>query len=269
MASRKEQKEAARERRLAQERARATQARRQRRIRMVGGVIFIAVIVLAVGIAISIGGGNNGAKSAPRINTPKAKLAASKVDTLLSGIPQSGVTLGKSSAPVTVTEYGDLVCPVCRDFALSSEQQLISQDVRTGKVKLVYKPLETASQTANNSMFVPSENAVLAAGQQGKAWNYIELFYHEQGDETQSYVTQSYLQGLASQIPGLNYARWNSARQSAALSGQVTSAEQVAIAAGYNSTPTIIVKGPKSQAQPIVGNPSSFSQLESAIRSVQ
>ncbi|HTU97843.1 MAG TPA: hypothetical protein VMF14_18485, partial [Solirubrobacteraceae bacterium] len=45
------------------------------------------------------------------------------------------------------------------DFALGAENQLIANEVRQGKVKIVYKALETASQTANNSMFVPSQTA--------------------------------------------------------------------------------------------------------------
>src|ERR1700722_9262153 len=266
MASRKEQKEAARQQRLAQEQARAEKARRDRRLRMTGGVIVGAIVVVVAAIALSSGGSSSA--SAPKPTSPAAKTAVATVNKLLAGIPQSGTTLGSASAPVTVTEYGDLVCPVCKDFALSSENQLIANDVRSGKVKIVYRALETASQTANNSMFVPSQVAAKAAGLQNHAWNYIELFYHEQCDETTSYVTDSYLNGLAGQIPGLNYSKWTSDRQSSTLSSQVTADETAAQASGFDSTATIVIKGPKSQAQPIVGNPTSYSQLQSAIKSV-
>ena len=266
MASRKEQKEAARQRRLEEERARAERAQRTRRLRMLGGVVVGAVVIVIAAIAISSGGGASA--TAPKPTSTTAKTAAATVKTLLAGIPQQGNTLGSPSAKVTVTEYGDLVCPICKEFALSSETQLISNDVRSGKVKLVYKALETASQTANNSMFVPSQTAALAAGNQKLAWNYIELFYHEQGDETTSYVTTAYLQGLAGQIPGLNYSQWNSDRTSSTLSSQITADEAAATAAGFDSTPTIVIQGPKSQAQPIVGNPSSYGSLESVIKSV-
>jgi protein-disulfide isomerase len=265
MASRKEQKEAARQRRLEEERARAERARRDRRLRMLGGVVVGAVVVVVAAIAISSGGSTG---TAPKPTSASAKQAAATVNTLLAGIPQQGNTLGSPNAKVTVTEFGDLVCPVCKDFALSSENQLIANDVRSGKVKLVYRALETASQTANNSMFVPSQAAALAAGNQKRAWNYIELFYHEQGDETTSYVTPAYLDGLAGQIPGLNYSQWNSDRQSSTLSSQVTADEAAAQAANYDSTPTIVVKGPNSQAQPIVGDPTSYGSLESVIKSV-
>jgi protein-disulfide isomerase len=264
MASRKDQKEAARQRRLAEERLRAERARRDRRLRLLGGTLVGAIAVVVIAIVISSGGSSS---AVVKPTSAAAKKAQSTVNTLLSGIPQTGNTLGSPSAKVTVTEYGDLVCPVCKDFALGAENQLISNEVRSGKVKIVYKALETASQTANNSMFVPSQAAALAAGKQKKGWNYIELFYHEQGDETNSYVTDSYLSGLAAQVPGLNVDQWGSDRQSSALSSQVSADEQAANASGYNSTPTILVTGPKSQAQPIVGD-TTYSQLQSAIKSV-
>jgi protein-disulfide isomerase len=132
----------------------------------------------------------------------------------------------------------------------------------------VYKALETASGEANGSMFVPSQTAARAAGQQKLGWNYIELFYHEQGDETASYVTNNYLEGLAKQISGLNFSQWSSDRQSSSLNEQVAQDTQAAQTAGYSSTPTIVISGPKSQAKPIVGAPSSYGELQSAINSV-
>jgi protein-disulfide isomerase len=266
MASRKDQKEAARQRRLAEERARAERAARERRLRMLAGVVVGAVIVIAAAIAIGSGGG--GSTSVVKPNSTAAKQAAASVNTLLTGIPQQGLTIGNPSAKVTVTEYGDLVCPVCKSFALGSQTQLIANDVRAGKVKLVYRAAETASSTANGSMFVATQVAARAAGEQKLGWNYIELFYHEQGDETTSYVTNSYLSGLATQIPGLNVSQWQSQLQSSTLSNQVTQDERTAQSLGFNSTPTITIQGPKSQAQPIVGAPSSYSQLEAAIKSV-
>jgi protein-disulfide isomerase len=264
MASRKEQKEAARQRRLAEEQARAESARRTRRLRMLGGTVVGAIAVVVVGIAISSGGSS---AKVVKPNSPAAKTAQTTVNTLLAGIPQQGNTLGSPNAKVTLTEYGDLVCPVCKDFALGAENQLIANEVRSGKVKIVYKALETASGQANNSMFVPSQTAALAAGNQKKAWNYIELFYHEQGDETTSYVTDGYLGGLAAQIPGLKVNQWSSDRQASNLSSQVNADLSSANASGFNSTPTLVVTGPKNQAQPIVGN-TTYSQLQTAIKSV-
>lgn len=265
MASRKEQKEAARQRRLAEERERAQRARQRRRLQTLGGVIVAAAIVIVAAIVISSSGGSSAA--APKPSSAAAKQAAKTVNAQLAGIPQQGNVLGSPNAKVTMTEYGDLVCPVCKAFALGAEKKLIANEVRAGKVKIVYKALETASGTANNSMFVPSQAAVLAAGKQNLGWNYIELFYHEQGDETTSYVTDDYLNGLAGQIPKLNYSKWSSDRQSSALAAQVRQDETAAATAGYGSTPTLLISGPKRQAQPIVGD-TDYSSLQAAIKSV-
>jgi len=267
MASRTKQKEEARARRLAEERARAERDRRQRRLRMLAGVVLAAIAVVAVAIVISSNSG--GSKGGIQTGT-KASQTISGVNSLLAGIPQSGNTLGSPNAKVTVTEWGDLQCPVCRDFALSSENQLISNDVRSGKVKLVYRSLETATgNSPNPQVFVPQQAAALAAGDQRLAWNYILLFYHQQGQEGTGYVNDAFLSGLARQISGLDYSKWSSDRTSSSLTSQVAQDQQTAQSLGYRYTPTIVVRGPKGQAQPIVGDPSSYSQLEQRIRSVQ
>jgi protein-disulfide isomerase len=263
MASRTKQKEQARARRLAEEQAHAERARRQRRLQMVAGVVLAAVAVVAVAIAISSSGGSS-------TNTSPAafKSAATTVDSQLAGIPQSGVTLGNPSAPVTVTEFGDLQCPICRDFALGAEGQLISNEVKAGKVKLVYKSLETATGNSPDPNIFPTQQAAAnAAGPQAKAWNYILVFYHSQGQEGTAYVNQNFLNEIAKSIPGLNFSTWQTDSGKSAFTAQVQSDQQEAATRGFNSTPTIVVTGPKGSAQPIVGN-TDYGTLQSAIKQV-
>ena len=115
---------------------------------------------------------------------------------------------------------------------------------------------------------VPDQQAAaLAAGLQKREWDYIELFYHEQGTENTNYVNDTYLDGLARQISGLNFAKWNSDRGSSSLTSQVTADQQAAASKGYNSTPTLVVTGPKGQAQAIVGD-TDYGTLQQAIKSV-
>jgi len=265
MASRTKQKEEARARRLAEEQAQLERARRQRRLQILLGVVLGAAAIVAVAIAVSASGGS----STPKPNSPGARQAATTVSSLLTGLSQSGATLGSPRAKVTVTEYGDLQCPVCRDFALGAENQLISNDVRAGKVKLVYRSLETATGNSPNPGIFPTQQAAAnAAGLQGHGWDYILLFYHEQGSEGTDYVTPSYLEGIARQIPSLNFSKWSTDRNSPSLTAQVNADQQAAAAKGFNSTPTIVVQGSKGAAQPIVGN-TDYASLESAIKSAQ
>ncbi len=267
MASRKEQKEQARARRLAEEQARSQQARRNRRLQMLGGVVVIAVAVVAVAIAVSSGsGGTTKLTSVKSSQTCKSSTDAA-VCSLLAGIPQKGNTLGSPKAPVTVTEYGDLECPICRDFAVGGiENQLIAKDVRSGRVKLVYKSLETATPSPN--IFVPQQAAAGAAGLQNKEWDYIEFFYHYQGAEGTGYVNQNYLNNLAKHVPNLSFSQWQANSSNPTLLTQVKNENSAAIAKGFSSTPTLTIVGPKGQTQPVVGVPNSYGDLETAITSV-
>jgi protein-disulfide isomerase len=264
MASRKEQKEQARAERLAREQAAAAQAARMRRIQMIVGVVIAAVIVVGAAIAISSGGG--GASATGLQKGKAASQTAQSVQALLAGIPQSGATLGSPSAPVTMTYYGDLECPICRDFTLNGGfSQLVSKDVRAGKVKVVYRAFETATQDPN--VFKTQQAAALAAGQQQKFWNFAELFYHEQGAEGTGYVTSSYLTGLARQITGLDLNKWNSAKGDSSLVAQVVSDEQMGSRAGVQGTPTLVFQGPKGSVSPSTSVP-SYAELQQALKQV-
>jgi protein-disulfide isomerase len=263
MASRTKQKEEARARRLAEEQERQLRERRQRRLRMLGGAIGVAIAVVVVAIIVSSGGGSN---SNP--NSPANKKNVAAVDSLLNGIPQSGARLGSPNAKVIVTEFADLQCPICKAFSEGAEQQLISNDVRSGKVQLIYRSLSTATGNGPNpSVFPTQQAAALAAGEQQKAWQYIQLFYKEQGQEGTDYVNTSFLNNIAHQVTGLNFAKWSSDRSSQTLINQVNHDEQQAASKGYNSTPTIVVQGAKGQAAPIVGN-TDYASLQAKIKSV-
>jgi protein-disulfide isomerase len=281
MASRKEQKEQARAERLAKEQELAAKAGRTRRFQIFGGVIVAAVIVIVVAIVVS----SSGSGKAVNPKSPAATAAKAHVTSLLAGIPESGNTLGKPSAPITITEYGDLECSVCDELATPTsftnpegepgtgwEDQLISQWVRTGKAKLVYKSLETASgSNPDTSAFEQQQVAAYAAGLQNKAWYYIELMYNEQGHEDTDYVTQSYLTSLADQVPGLNLKKWASDRNLASLKHDLTVEEQEATAVDGSqaSTPTVVISGPGGKAAPIIGLPTNgYSGYVSALNAV-
>lgn len=279
MASRTEAKAKAKAERLEYERKLAEEARRKTRLQRLAGMLIVAAIIVVVAIVVS-----SSNKSAGPVSpmSAKAKANVARINTLLSGIPTSGNnTLGKPTAPVQVTEYGDLECSACDAFALPTnvntsagtsgtgvEDQLINNYVRPGKASLVYRSLDTATGNgATPQMFPTQQAAAYAAGLQGKAWDYIELFYAEQGAEGSTYVNQGYLNNLAKQVPGLNYNKWLSDLSSnSSLAAQVQSDASAASQAGYNQTPTIVVKGPKGQ-KAISGVP-TYSALQQAITSV-
>ena len=265
MASRTKQKEEARARRLAEERARADRARRDRRLRTVGGVILGAIIVVAVLIIVSSGGGKKGGLQ----TGTEANSTVTAVNAMFSGIPQSSNTLGNPKAPVTMTYFGDYECPVCQAFTLQGGfPQLVANDVRAGKVKVVYKSFCTATCNGPGpTVFNTQQVAGLAAGKQNLFWQFTELFYREQGQENTGYVNEAYLNGLARQTTGLNLTKWQADRNDASLSAQVAADGNAGKSIGVSGTPTLIFQGPKGQAAPSSAVP-TYAQLETAIKQV-
>jgi protein-disulfide isomerase len=249
-----------------EEEARLLKARRERRIRRVVGTVVAVVAFVAVAVAITAGRGG----APPKPGSAEARRDVAATGALLRGIPESGTTLGTPSAPVTVTVYSDLECSVCKAFALGSEETLIAREVRSGRVKIVYRSLCTATCTGalGRPAFAGQQAAAYAAGLQGLGWYYIDLFYKEQGAEGTGYATPSYLIGLARQISGLDYSKWHADSRLQSLRAEVASEGRTAATHGFDTTPTIVVHGPRGNASPIVGAP-DFSTLQAAIQSVR
>jgi protein-disulfide isomerase len=260
VASRKQQKEALRAQREQVHAQLRSQQQRRRRIWTLGGVVSVVIVAAAVAIIASSGGGagkttGSGLKNVVSHFTSNAD-AVADMASVISGIPQSGNRLGNPHAKVTVTEYGDLVCSTCDAFALTSEPEFIADEVRTGKAKLLYRAVDTASETANQSEFVDGQVAARSAGLQNLEWDYILLMYNEQpisiggkDSELVPYISTAYLQNIAQQVPGLNLIKWQQGLTNSTLIGDVATDGKTANQLGVDSTPTVFLSGPKGTVQ--------------------
>lgn len=234
--TRKQRREQARNERKALEQQQASQGDQRKRLYQLAGV---AVVIAAIIAIVVIAASGKGSKESVAPKSAAASAAAAEVVKLLQGIPQSANTLGSPSAPVTLQYFGDLECPICKEFTLGALPGLIQKDVRSGKLKIEYRSMQTA--TREQETFRNQQIAALAAGKQNRMWYYIELFYHEQGEEGSGYVTESYLQGLASQVPGLSLSDWSSARNETAFNDEVTTDAQFANQNGFTGTPSFLI----------------------------
>jgi protein-disulfide isomerase len=212
----------------------SARARRSSRWEQLAAVLVIVVAALAV-IVVTAGASN----VPPKPGSAEANTTDRAITALLAGTPQSANTLGKPAAPITLEWYGDLECPFCKEFALGALPTLITRWVRTGQLKIEYLSMETA--TRELKVFQTQQIAALAAGMQNKMWNYIETFYHEQGEEDSGYVTEQYLHNLASQIPGLDITLWREDRHYPELAGQLATERHAASRARYRGTPTFLI----------------------------
>jgi protein-disulfide isomerase len=228
---------------------------RKRRIQYLSLATFAAVAVIVALIVISQSGGDDDSEP------PSTLRGAAEVSALLDGIPQDGQVLGDQTAAVSVVEFGDLQCPVCAAFAAQVLPQLITDQVRSGNVTYEYRPWDIIGPDSE-----PASKAALAAGEQDRFFNFIQLFYANQGEENSGYVTDDFLQRVATEAGVPDIERWNADRADTKWDPVLAKDNSDAESLGFTGTPSILVTGPGGQ-QALKGF--GLPEIESAIQQVR
>jgi protein-disulfide isomerase len=226
--------------------------RRTKLLQLAAGAIFLAIAVVVVLIVVNASENGSGGDVGLEEVT-----AANK---LFQGLPQDEMTLGSPQAPVKLYEYGDLQCPVCKAFSEEIVPPIIENQVKNGEVSITFRTYVVIGDES-----VPAGTAMLAAGEQGRGWNFLEIFYRNQGKERSGYVTDEFLESVAKAAGVKDLASWNKARKSQRLEAEVAATSEEAQKLGFTGTPSFAVEGPKTQGLEALGFPESTGELESAI----
>jgi protein-disulfide isomerase len=227
--------------------------RRQRLLQMAAGAVFLAVAAVLVLIVVNSSGSGTDANIE----------GAAEVDRLLAGIPQQGMVLGDPQAPVRLIEFGDLQCPTCAGFAKEILPPIIENQVKNGEAKIDFRNLTIIGDES-----IPAGAAALAAGEQGRGWNYLELFYRNQGEENSGYVTNEFMRAVAKAAGVKNLAKWNQDRRK--LTGKVEQTTAEARELGYDATPSFAVEGPATRGgMQLLGTPETTGAIEEALEAAR
>jgi protein-disulfide isomerase len=225
--------------------------RRRKLLQLASAAVFLAIAGVVVLIVVNANKSSGGDAS----NLQEA----TEVNRTLAGIPQSGMLLGDPKAPVTLIEFGDLKCPVCAAFSKEIIPAVIDSKVREGAARIEFRNFTIIDEQSG-----PAGAAALAAGEQGRGWNFLEIFYRNQGVETAPYADDEFLTAVARAAGVEDMPRWNRERKSARLSGEVETTSEEAQQLGFTGTPSFAVEGPSGKLEPL-GTPGSPGELESAI----
>ena len=229
---------------------------RTRARQIASGVAFLAVCAIAVLIVVSqTGDGSGGDTHLEDVGL---------VEQQLHGLPQHGTVLGDPRARVRVIEYGDLQCPVCKGFSESVAPELIDQVVRKGTASYDFRQWPVIGAAPHTQSTIAAK-AALAASEQGRYWNYVELFYRNQGAEESGYVTDPFLTAIAKGAGVRDIARWNRARRSGRWDAVLARTDAEAGRLGFAGTPSFLVEGPAGRRTLTVP---SLADLQAAIQAV-
>ena len=234
MSHRVEAKARARAAREEAERREAAQKVRRRRVLRLAIVAAVTAAAAVAGIAVSAGG-----PGADHVD------GTAEAQAMLAGIPQHGTRLGDPDAPLVLTEYADLQCPFCAQFTTGVLPQLIERYVRPGRLQIDLKLLRFLGTDSDRGA-----RAAHAAATTGRLWNFVDLFYRNQGPENTGYADDGFLRGIgkAAGAPAVLEAVRMSAHED-----DLTAAERDAQKLGIDSTPSFTL-GRRGQApRPIAG----------------
>lgn len=250
--SNKKEREKRREERLQEEAKAQTGDRRTKLLQLGAGAVFLVIVAVVVLIVANSGGSSGG--DAQNLKEVSA------VDSLVSGVPQDGMILGDSKAPVELIEYGDLQCPFCKAYSEEVLPQVIDNKVKSGKAKITFHNFTIIGEQS-----LPAGAATLAAGEQGRGWNYLELFYRNQGEENSGYVTDEFMEAVAKAAGVKNIAQWNKERKSKAITDEVEATTAKAKSYGFTGTPSFAIEGPSTNGLELLGSPQTPEEFEKKI----
>jgi protein-disulfide isomerase len=209
------------------------QARRSNRLPL-AGVAIVAMVAVGALILIQQAGGSSDTLP-PRVATGEGRV------------------LGDANAPVTVVEYADFQCPVCKRAETSIISRIEEKYVLDGRVKIEFRMFAFLGQESWDAA-----QAAEAAREQGKFWEYHDALFNAQGAENSGAYSYDKLVAIAGEV-GLDVAKFEATLSANTYLASIQEETDAARAAGVSSTPTFFVNGERiTGAQP-------YGEFEDAI----
>jgi len=222
----------------------------------VGGAAVLAVVLILVA--------SSGSSKSSTTTDSTDTSASSSPQALFAGIPQSGDTVGKPSAPATMLVFEDPQCPYCQEWTLNDLPTVVDQFVRPGQLKLRYRGIEIIGPNS-----VKGLRAVFAAGEQNKLWEFSSALYEMQGTENSGWITNDVIL-RAAKSAGADGPAILAASPTKAVTAQLARAESDAQTYQVQGTPTFVIEKPPALPQQLNVtslDPGTFaSELQAALQ---
>lgn len=154
-----------------------------------------------------------------------------RFDVPLDGSPARG----PEDARVTIVEFSDFQCPFC---ARADKTMRRLKEERGGVVRMVFKhlPLDSVHPKAR-----PAAMAAMAAGEQGKFWEYRDILFERQGEWANGDAGKKFAE-YAGEL-GLDVEKFKADLSNDEYRERVEKDMELAKKLGARATPTFFVNG--------------------------
>jgi protein-disulfide isomerase len=147
-------------------------------------------------------------------------------------VPVDGATCGHDSAPVTIVEYSEFLCPFCARAALNTLPEVEEEYVAAGKVKLEFKHFIVHGQRA-----VLAAGAAECASEQDAFWEYQHLLF-----ANQDALDVPDLRGYAEEV-GVDIGEFNTCLDSERYLDKLEADVDEGRQRGVSGTPSFLIDG--------------------------
>jgi protein-disulfide isomerase len=169
-----------------------------------------------------------------------------------------GDVLGSATAPVVMQLYADFQCPACKLFVTNELPSLLNDFVRPGTLRIEARDIDVLGKGSPNESVELAVGASCAAAQD-RYWQFHDMVFWNQGRENKGDHDAAFIASMATGAE-VDMTTWQACIARPDMRTAVEAATKAALAAGINSTPTLVINGQTS-----VGVP-SYAKLAELIR---
>ncbi|HEX5825547.1 MAG TPA: thioredoxin domain-containing protein [Candidatus Limnocylindrales bacterium] len=173
-----------------------------------------------------------------------------------------GSVLGRPDAPVTLEVWSDFQCPFCGQFARTYLPRLVTDFVVGGQLRIVAYDVDFVGRGDQNES-VDAAVAASCAADQNRYWELHDVIFANQNGENEGAFSRARLAQMAAKTD-IDVDSWNTCQSDPGRATTVARTTADALAAGINSTPTLVLNGTR-----VAGLPRSYVDLANAIKALR
>lgn len=179
--------------------------------------------------------------------TPQKQTEITKIQSLSVFTDNASPILGNPNAPITMVEFGDYQCTFCSKFFHETENSIITNYVKTGKIKMLFKDYIILGQDSMNAA-----NAAHCANDQKLFWEYHSMLYNNWAGENTGWADLAHLHEFANTL-GLDMDVFSTCMSDLKWNELVNLSSKDGQKLGVSGTPTFFVIDQNNDVIKIVG----------------
>ena len=179
--------------------------------------------------------------------TPQKQTEITKIQSLSVFTDNASPILGNPNAPITMVEFGDYQCTFCSKFFHETENSIITNYIKTGKVKILFKDYIILGQDSINAA-----NAAHCANDQKLFWKYHSMLYNNWAGENTGWADLAHLHEFANTL-GLDMDVFSTCMSDLKWNELVNLSSKDGQKLGVSGTPTFFVIDQNNDVIKIVG----------------